>query len=130
MKELKWNVPYSDTADVLSAGSQRQKKVAELIQTELAQILCSRVNDTRLRRVNIVGVKLSSDLSNATVIVSTYAKEDRESIMTALQKATGHLRCLLAEVHYGRRTPRLHFLYDKAQDKVATLSALIDQITE
>lgn len=124
MKELKWNVPYSD----LDTGSNRQKKMAELIHVELAQILQRRVNDIRLQRVNIVDVKLSSDLSCATVRVSTYQEAEREAIMKALEKASGHLRCLLAEVHYGRRIPRLRFMYDKGRAGAERLSALIDQL--
>lgn len=124
MKELKWNVPYSD----LETGSSRQKRMAELVHVELAQILQRRVNDARLQRVNILDVKLSSDLSCATVRVSTYQESECEAVMKALEKASGHLRCLLAEVHYGRRTPRLRFVYDKGRASAERLSALIDQL--
>ncbi len=108
----------------------RTRRVAELVQRELAKLLASHVNDPRIGFVTVTGVDLSKDLKNAKVYVTRLNREDdpadREHLLTALEHASGFLRRELSHDLNLRTSPRISFVYDTSIENGNKLSKLID----
>ena len=133
----------------MSEQSQRQQRVADLVQRELAVLIQLEVNDPRVGMVSVTGVDISRDLAYADVYVTVLnsgAGEGDERIgaepageldkleieenLKALNKAAGYLRSLLARRLKLRTTPKLKFHYDGTISRGNKLSSLIDQALE
>lgn len=114
----------------MSSSSNRLDKIADLLKRELALLIQNEVGDPRVGMVSIIDVKVSRDLAYAVVYVTVLGKADAgeaaESI-TALNKASGYLRSLLARSVNLRTTPKLTFTYDDSINRGAYLSGLIDK---
>ena len=106
----------------------RTLKVADLIKTELAQLLLYRAGDPRFHKVTITTVRVSRDLGHAKVFFSSIEIEnDSTELTSVLNKASSYFRCLLAKNSAMRTVPKLHFIYDISVSKGQALSNLIDQ---
>ncbi len=129
--------------------SQRQQRVADLIQRELAMLIQLEVDDPRIGMVSVTGVEVSRDLAYANVYVtilnSASGVEDSrlgelpagdldnleiEESVKALNKAAGYLRSLLARRLKLRLTPKLRFHVDGSVSGGNKLSSLIDKALE
>ena len=129
--------------------SQRQQRVADLVQRELAVLIQLEIDDPRIGMVSVTGVDVSRDLAFAdvyvTVLNSASGQEDGqvgaepagkldkleiEENVTALNKAAGYLRSLLAKRLKLRATPKLRFHYDGSISRGNKLSSLIDEALE
>ncbi len=129
--------------------SQRQQRVADLIQRELATLIQLEVDDPRIGMVSVTGVEVSRDLAYANVYVtilnSASGVEDSrlgelpagdldnleiEESVKALNKAAGYLRSLLARRLKLRLTPKLRFHFDGSVSGGNKLSSLIDKALE
>jgi ribosome-binding factor A len=96
----------------------RTARVNESMLEVLADEL-SRMNDPRLELVTFTGVKVSRDLSHATVFYSTLAattggapESFADNAAAALDAAAPHLRGLLGRQLRIRQVPRLVFKVD------------------
>lgn len=108
----------------------RTDRLADALQRLLAQAIQFEVRDPRVGMVNINDVEVSRDLSFARVFVTFVDRETDEDIdkaVTALNKASGFLRSILAKELDIRITPRLSFIYDKTSVRGQQLSHLIDK---
>ena len=94
------------------------KQLAELVRTEL--------NDPRIGMITISCVRVSKDLAHAKVYFSSIdAPQNFAEITSALNKAKGHLRSLLAKKSHLRTVPALKFIYD---DSSAISDRMLDLI--
>lgn len=133
----------------MSEQSQRQQRVADLVQRELAMLIQLEVNDPRVGMVSVTAVEVSRDLAYAEVYVSVLNtasgqagersagepagdldKLEIEENIKALNKAAGYLRSLLAKRLKLRTTPKLRFHYDGSMSRGNKLSSLIDEALE
>ncbi len=108
----------------------RTDRLADAVQRLLAQAIQFEIRDPRVGMVNINDVEVSRDLSFARVFVTFVDRESDEEIneaVTALNKASGFLRSILAKELDIRVTPRLSFIYDKTSVNGQHLSHLIDK---
>lgn len=108
----------------------RTDRLADAVQRLLAQAIQFEIRDPRVGMVNINDVEVSRDLSFARVFVTFVDRESDEDIdkaVTALNKASGFLRSILAKELDIRVTPRLSFIYDKTSVNGQHLSHLIDK---
>ena len=106
----------------------RSRRVGEQIQRELALLLQREVRDPRLSQVTIAAVKVTRDMSQATVYFTVLGdKKDIPPIQQALEKASGFLRHALGEQIVMRSLPHLKFVYDDSISRGAELSSLIDE---
>ncbi len=99
-------------------GNSRMLRVAELIQSELANLVMRDVKDPRVRHVVITRVEMSPDLRAAKVFFSRYGEEqgtseEREEGGRGLERAGGFLQRKLGERLQLKRTPRLRFFPDR-----------------
>lgn len=110
----------------------RTRRIAELIQRELARLLANQVHDPRIGFVTVTGVELSKDLKHAKVYVTRLDKKDnsssgKEQLLTALTHASGFLRRELSHDLNLRVSPSFSFYYDTSVENGNKLSELIDR---
>jgi ribosome-binding factor A len=106
----------------------RPRKVADLIQRELAELIRLEVRDPRVGMVTITSVDVSPDLSHAKVFVTLLEKEKVKDTIQGLQRAAGFLRSQLARRMKMYTTPELRFVYDESVERGDHLSRLIDSV--
>ncbi|MGH8764482.1 MAG: 30S ribosome-binding factor RbfA [Burkholderiales bacterium] len=106
----------------------RPRKVADLIQREIAELIRLEVRDPRVGMVTITSVDVSPDLSHAKVFVTLLEKEKVKDSIQGLQRAAGFLRSQLARRMKMYSTPELRFVYDESVERGDHLSRLIDSV--
>jgi ribosome-binding factor A len=107
----------------------RQRRVAELVREELAQILEFEVEDPRLRGITVTDVEMTGDLRLAKVYFTTIGgEEEYEETFVALEKARGFLRTTLAARVRLRYVPDLEFFRDDLLDQARRIDELIEKI--
>jgi ribosome-binding factor A len=106
----------------------RPRKVADLIQRELSDLLRRQVRDPRVGMVTITSVDVSPDLSHAKVFFTLLQQEQKLPTEKALQRAAGYLRSQLAHRIKLYTTPELRFVYDESVERGDRLSRLIDSV--
>ncbi len=106
----------------------RPRKVADLIQRELADLLRHEVRDPRVGMVTLTSVDVAPDLSHAKVFFTLLNSEHKEETARALQRAAGFLRSQLSRRMTLYTTPELRFVYDESVERGDRLSRLIDSV--
>ncbi len=106
----------------------RPKKVADLIQRELSELLRRELRDPRVGMITITSVDVSPDLSHAKVFFTALGKEQLQQTTDGLQRAAGFLRSQLAQRMKMYTTPELRFAYDESVERGDRLSRLIDSV--
>ena len=107
----------------------RPRKVADLIQRELSDLLRREVRDPGIGMLTITSVDVSPDLSHAKVFFTLLQQEQKPLTEKALQRAAGYLRSQLAHRIKLYTTPELRFVYDESVERGDQLSRLIDSVT-
>lgn len=93
----------------------KQERLAKNIERHLSRIILLDSKDARLKFVTITGVKLTNDLSFATVYYTILGdKEQQESTAKNLESAKGYLRTELSKALQIRKMPQLIFKYDES----------------
>jgi ribosome-binding factor A len=112
----------------MKRGYDRTRRVADLVQRTLAQLLLQNPDDERFRLVTITDVTVSKDLSFAKVYVSMLFDEAEQirEILAALNRSAKSLRFQLAKAVQLRIVPEIRFYYDESTAKGFRVSDLID----
>lgn len=106
----------------------RTRRVGEQLQRETAQLIQQEIKDPRIGLVTISGVKLSRDMSHATIYFTVLDEAHPvEETLKVLEGAAGFLRRELAKRMSLRIMPHLHFKYDESITYGNELSALINK---
>jgi ribosome-binding factor A len=109
------------------ANQARQRRVADQIQRELAEIIRSELKDPRVGMITLTSVDVSPDLAHAKVYFTTLAEEaDRDEVLKGLKRASGFLRSELGHRIKVHVTPELHFVFDASVERGVRLARLID----
>ena len=95
-------------------ASVRPRRVADLVRTVIAELLERKVQDPRVRGVQLTDVRVSPDLRQATLFYSLFPGGEAELKRAAagLEHARGFLRRELAHRTRLRVTPELRFVPD------------------
>lgn len=104
----------------------RTRKVADLIQRELSDLLRREVRDPRVGMVTLTAVDVSPDLSHAKVFYTLLDKAHLAETQRGLERAAGYLRSQIAHRIKLYTTPELRFAYDESVERGDRLSRLID----
>ena len=104
----------------------RGRKVADLIQRELAILIQREVKDPRIGMVTVNEASVSRDLAIADVYFTVLPAENTDEVEEILNQAGGFLRSELAKILNTRTTPRLRFHYDATIENGTRLSKAID----
>jgi ribosome-binding factor A len=111
---------------------RRQKRIADVIQRELSDIVHRRVKDPRLTGVTITGIRVSPDYQYADVYVYRLGGEAEalQEAMRGLESAGSFLRRELGGRLTVRHTPELRFHLDDSIDYGDHIDTLLAQIRE
>jgi ribosome-binding factor A len=106
----------------------RTKRVADLIQKELAQILLREAKDPRFGLLSISNVAVSKDLSFAKINISLLGETiPVKEVLKILNNSAGYFRSLLAKTIQLRIVPKIAFYYDDSLRRGSELSVLINE---
>jgi ribosome-binding factor A len=108
--------------------SQRQLRVGEELRHALVAILReshARDPDLRDANVTVTEVKVSPDLSNATVFVMPFGGERTKPIVAALNRASVFFRTQVARSVQLRHAPRISFALDNSFSYAAKIDGLM-----
>ena len=105
----------------------RAKKIGELVQKELAQLLQRELRDPRLGMITINEVTVSKDYSFSDIYFTVLPEESATEAEFILNEAGGFLRTRLASMLGLRITPKLRFHYDNSLENGARINDLINE---
>jgi len=110
--------------------TRRIERVNELVRKELSDLLSKEMNDPRLPLlVSVTRVEVSTDLRNAKIYVSVMTnREERETTIKVLQRASGFLHRELKKRLSLRYIPILSFRLDDSIEKGSHILDMIDNI--
>lgn len=110
----------------------RARRIEQQILRELAQLLRFETKDQRLTWVTPVDVRLSPDLSVASIYVGVMGKSEVEAkdIMVVLNQAAGFFRTELGNRMMLRITPQLRFYYDSVEAEAQKVDVLLKKAAE
>lgn len=110
------------------ASPQRISRVREQLLRELTDIV-GRMKDPRLQLVQIVDVELSTDMSHATIFVSTLGNaDDKKQMLRGMHRGLGFIRREIAQRTRLRYAPQLRVAYDDTTERAVRVTALIDRL--
>jgi ribosome-binding factor A len=108
---------------------KRADRVADLIRTEISDLLLKQVRDPRVGSVTITGVKVTDDLRMARIYFVELGKDQcSEEVRSGLGKAAGFLRRELGRRIRLRYIPELLFSYDPSFAYGSRIEKLISEI--
>jgi ribosome-binding factor A len=113
--------------------SIRQKKVAELIKTNLSEVLQKMgLYTLRGTLVTITQVSVTPDLLEAKVYLSIFNAKDKNPVLDVFDEQNKEIRKNLGAriAKQVRRIPEIQFLLDDTLDEVFRLEALFKKIHE
>ncbi|MBT8245787.1 MAG: 30S ribosome-binding factor RbfA [Winogradskyella sp.] len=102
--------------------TQRQKKIAGILQQDLADVLQRAASEGGLRGViiSVSKVSVTTDLSIAKVYLSIFPNKDGEELLKGIRSNTPLIRHELAQRtrHQLRRMPTLEFFIDDSLEYI------------
>ena len=104
--------------------TQRNYKVSDQIQRDLAELIAREVKDPRVGMVTLNAVEVTPDYAHAKVFFSVLTGDPQET-QEALNHAAGHLRNLLFKRLHIHTVPTLHFMFDRTTERASDMNALI-----
>jgi ribosome-binding factor A len=107
----------------------RNVRVADQIQKDLAELIRSEVKDERLQSawVTVTGVEVTPDYSHAKVFYSMLIDTVAiAQVQAGLEAAAGYLRRELGKRLVLHSTPALHFVYDNTTKQGIAMTGLIN----
>jgi ribosome-binding factor A len=113
---------------VVKRASHRPEQVAETVRQVIAEVLARDVRDPRVQRVTVTGVRVSADLSHATVRVVVGEGSEPERALEGLESAAGYLRSRVAKTLTTRVVPELAFEIDRGLEQAHRIDALLNSL--
>jgi ribosome-binding factor A len=104
----------------------RSRRVAQQLQRTLSELARRELRDPRLGMLTFTEVRMSNDLSYATVYYSVLGGEPAQA-QEILDEAADHLRGPVGRALGLRHSPELRFVQDELIEGGAKLSALISK---
>ncbi len=110
--------------------TQRQKKIAGVIQRDLAEILQRAARDGGLSGIiiSVTKVQVTSDLSIAKVYVSIFPVREAAGLLKGIKAQQGQYRHELARRTRNqlRRVPELHFFLDDSLEYIEKIEKSLE----
>jgi ribosome-binding factor A len=104
----------------------RHLRVGDQLQRALPEIIRQEIQESGLGFLTITGVKMSKDLSYATIYFTVMEDNLRQSSLALLAQYAPRLRHRLGEHLIIRSLPLLRFIYDQSEAQARHLDALIE----
>ena len=107
------------------SGARLESRILEAIST---MIVNGMIKNPHLSRfASITDVKLASDNTSATVLVSAITESELDRSVKALNSASGFIQAHIAKVLKTRNTPVLLFKADRSYQEGEKINNLIDK---
>ena len=109
--------------------NRRPEIVGDEIQKIISGIISTKLKDPRVPiMTSVTSVKMSRDLSHATVFISVYGDEKtQKEAMEAIEHAKGFIRYETVQEINLRVAPELSFKLDNTLNNALRMEALIDK---
>jgi ribosome-binding factor A len=106
----------------------RIAQINRLLQEEIAKVLLTELQDSRLRQLTVTEVRSTPDLFHAVVFVTTLGGENRETCLEAARGSAGLLRKILYPRLRIKRIPELEFRYDESLDRAEKIFRALEEM--
>jgi ribosome-binding factor A len=108
---------------------RRPERVADILREEISQIVGYELEDPRLTMVTVTDVRLSDNLRDAQVYVTILGDEQEHRVaLSALRHAAPYVRKQLSLSLNLPRTPEIHFVRDRIEEKGERVDLLMREI--
>lgn len=110
---------------------KKVERMRQILLKELSQIIQYELKDNKRGFITITDVKVTNDLSIATVYVNFLGSEDREKAgMETLNRSKGFIRTELAKRLTTRKVPELKFEIDTSLEQGNRIDAILKEINK
>lgn len=105
-------------------------RINDEIARVTAEIIRSEITDPRVGTVvTVIRAETTTDLKHCKIFVSVLGdKEQQDSTMNALHKATGFVRKRIADIVNLRQTPEIKFIFDDSIEHGMRMRKLIEEV--
>jgi ribosome-binding factor A len=108
---------------------KRSDKVGEAIHKIVSEMLIKGLKDPRIGFVTITGVKITTDMRQATIYFTVMGTEEEKKHSEAgLNSARGFIRKEIGQALKMRFTPDIHFKYDSSADYGQHIESILKEI--
>jgi ribosome-binding factor A len=108
---------------------KRSDKVGEAIHKIVSALLIKGLKDPRIGFVTITGVKLTTDMRQATVYFTVIGSdEEKQHTEAGLNSARGFIRKEIGQALKMRFTPDVHFKYDTSVEYGYHIESILKEI--
>lgn len=108
---------------------KRSDKVSEAIHKVISELLIKGIKDPRIGFVTITGVKVTTDLRQATIYFTVIGSEqEKKNTEAGLNSARGFMRKELGQALKLRVTPDILFKYDTSVEYGQHIESLLKEI--
>ena len=111
----------------------RQLRVAELIKEVVAEIISQRQIDAVVLVNNFITVskvKISPDLQNATIFVTSFQTDDTKELITQLNGLAPKFRWIINQNVKLKYSPQIIFRYDDTLENASKIDHLIGSLKD
>jgi ribosome-binding factor A len=114
-----------------TAVMRRPERVADILREEISQIVGYELEDPRLTMVTVTDVRLSDNLRDAQVFVTVIGDEaEHQLALSVLRHAAPYVRKQLSLSLNLPRTPDIHFVRDRVEEKGERIDQLLEKIEQ
>ncbi len=109
----------------------RQLRVAELIKEVVAEIISQRQIDAAVLTDNFITVskvKISPDLQNATIFVTSFQTENIKELISQLNGLAPKFRWIINQNIRLKYSPQVMFRYDDTLENASKIDSLIGSL--
>lgn len=114
-------------------NNKRVQRISSEIKKVISMNLYGHLNDPRIDpiKTGITDVKVTNDLSFATVLISVIGdEEEKEKTLEGFNKASGFLKNEIAKSVKLRQIPKLIFKLDESTEHGMRINNLINEIQQ
>lgn len=107
---------------------KRTERLNTLLQRTLSDILLREVKDPRVKGIVITRVKVSADLSVASVYFRIIGDDkNKEEVLSGLKSAESFVKAKAGKELKIVRIPELHFFYDEKIDEYERITKILNE---
>lgn len=107
--------------------ANKEERIASIIRKNVSEIIQFQLRDPNIGFISITDVKVSKDISWATVYVSFFNEKDIKPSMQALERSKGYIRTQLSHMLDTRRCPEIRFVLDEGYLREARIDELLNK---
>lgn len=115
----------------MAAHGHRQERLADLIRSEVADMIAGELHDPRIGFATVMRVELSADLHHARVLVSVLGnEEEQQKTLAGLSSAARYVRRAIGQRLRLRRAPDLIFVLDRGVEEGQKIETLLQKVKD